>query len=159
MLNMYAECLKNMSLDEEYIQVGLKLVAKVVRGKEAPFTIQPSDGPKQVSLKNLISASRSLGEPISVSMDQYFCNIEVDPYLHHCKDHDGFQLQLRLCNCTSEAIGAQHIQIQIISVEEEHRSELWLTAERFHVLEPGMVTVLLGTKVCKKALDSLINHC
>lgn len=150
MLNMYAECLKNMSRDEEYIQVGLKIVAKLVRENEAPFFIQPTDGPEPLSISKLIHASRSLGKPISISMNSYFRSIAVDPYLHHCKDHDGFQLQLRLCNCTLEAVEAQQIQVQIISTEEEHHSELWLTAEGSHVLEPGIVTILLGTKVCKK---------
>lgn len=158
MLKMYAECLKNMSRDEEYIQVGLKIVAKLVCKKEAPVSIQPIDGPKTLSLSDLISASRSLGEPISVSLNRYFRNVVVEPYLHHSTDHDGFHLQLRLCNCTLEAVEAQQIQVQIISIEEEHHSELWLTPEGFHVLEPGMVTILLGTKVCKKLLDILTNN-
>lgn len=151
-LIMYAECLKNMRRDEEYIQVGLKIIAKLVRGNEAPFSIQLNDGPKPLSFSKLISASRTLGEPISVSMNKYFHNIAVDPYLHHCKDHDGFQLQLRLRNCTLEAVEAQQVQVQIISIEEENHSELWLTAEGFHILEPGMVIILLETKVCKKLL-------
>lgn len=148
MLNMYAECLENMSRVEDYIQVGLKIVAKLVHENEAPFSIQPNIGPKPSSLNFLISASKSLEEPISVSMNKYFRNITVDPYLHHCKDHDGFQLQLRLRNCTLEAVEAQQIQVQIVSIEEEHRSELWLTAEGFHILESGVADILLGTKVC-----------
>ncbi|MCJ1467387.1 hypothetical protein MMC07_006011 [Pseudocyphellaria aurata] len=147
MLNMYAECLKNMSRIEEYIHVGLKLVAKLVHEKEAPFSIRPNNRSKPLSLNILISASKSLRRPISVSMNKYFRNITVDPYLHHCKDHDGFQLQLRLRNCTLETIEAEQIQAQIVSMEDEHRSELWLTAEGFHVLEPGVVDILLGTKV------------
>lgn len=156
---MYAECLKHMSHNEEYIQVGLKIVAKLVREKEAHFIIQPNDGPKPLSLLNLISASRSLIEPISVSMNQYFRNITVDPHLHYFKDHDGFQLQLRLRNCTLEAIEVQQIQVQIISMEEEHHSELCLTVEGLHILEPGIATILVGTKVCEKPLGIWIHHC
>ena len=159
MLNMYAECLKHMGRNEEYIQVGLKMVTKLVREKEAPFIIQPNDGPKPLSLLNLISASRSLIEPISVAMNQYFRNITVDPHLHYFKDHDGFQLQLRLRNCTLEAIEAHQIQVQIIGMEEEHHSELWLTVEGLRVLEPGIVTILLGIKVCKTPLGIWIHQC
>lgn len=150
MLNMYAQCLKKISHDEEYVRIGLKMVAKLVRQSRSPLRVQPIAAYKSLSLSDLISTSKSLGEPITVPLEKYFRDITVDPYPRHYDDHDGFQLQLRLWNGTIGAIEAQQIQVQISNIEEDVHSETWLTSENFHILEPGVVTILLGTKVCNK---------
>lgn len=147
MLRMYAQCLQKTNRDEEYVRVGLKIVAKVVRESNSLFKVQPNNVSKALGLSDLIFASRSLGEPISVSIDNYFGDISLDPYPQHYNDQDGFQLQLRLRNRTSQAVEAEQIRVQIVSLEEDQQSNLWLAAESVHVLAPGVATILVGTKV------------
>lgn len=147
MLRMYAQCLQKTNRDEEYIRVGLKIVAKVVRENKSLFRVQPNIASKALGFADLILASRSLGEPISVSIDNYFGDISLDPYPKHYNDHDGFQLQLRLRNRTSQALEAEQIRVQIVSSEEDQQSNLWLAADGMHILAPGAATILVGTKV------------
>ena len=147
---MYAQCLERTNRYEDYIQVGLKVIARLVRQNWGNFGIQPSDKSMLLTLSNLISASNSLDKPVSAMLDDYFDNIMIDPHPRHFDDHDGFQLRLTLRNCTSEAVKAQKIQVKITSIDEEHHSEFWLAADGIHILEPGTFTVLLGTKVCNK---------
>ena len=150
MLNMYAQCLKNIGRHEEYIRVGLKMVAKLSRQRRSLLSVLPNAAHKPLSLSDLISTSRSLKEPITVPLDKYFRDITVDPYPRHYDDHDGFQLQLKLWNATLGAFKAQQVRVQISSIEEEIHSEIWLTSEKIHVLEPGIAAILIGTKVCNK---------
>lgn len=147
MLRMYAQCLQKTNRDEEYVRVGLKIVAKVVRESKNLFKVQQNIVSKALGLSDLIFASRSLGEPISVSIDNYFGDISLDPYPQHYKDHDGFRLQLRLRNRTSQSLEAEQIRVQIVSLEDHHQSSLWLAAEGVHILAPGAATILVGTKV------------
>lgn len=147
MLRMYAQCLQKTNRNEEYVRVGLKIVAKVVRESEIFFKFQPDIASKALGLSDLVVASRSLGEPIPVSIDNYFGDISLDPYPQHYNDHDGFQLQLRLRNRTSQALEAEQIRVQIVSLEEDHQSNLWLAAEGVHFLPPGAATIPVGTKV------------
>lgn len=152
MLIMYAQCLKIIRHDEEYIRVGLKMIAKLVHESQSPVTVRPNAVLKPLNLSDLISASRSLGESVTVPMDRYFRDITVDPCPRHYNDHDGFQLQVKLWNDTLEAVETQQIEVQISNIEEETHSELWLTSEYPTVLEPGIVTILVGTHVRNKPL-------
>lgn len=147
MLSIYAQCLQKTNRDEEYVRVGLKIVAKVVRDSKNLFKVQQNIISKALCLPDLILASRSLGEPISVSIDSYFGDISLDPYPQHYNDHDGFQLQLKFQNRTSQALEVEQIRVQIVSLEEDHQSSLWLAAEGVHILAPGAATILVGTKV------------
>ncbi len=154
MLNMYAQCLKKRNRHEDYIRVGLKIVAKPVLEGPAYFNIHSYGAPKSLSLSDLINASKLLKEPFAASIDKYFDDISIDPYPRHYNDHDGFRLQLRLRNRTLQAVKAQEIRVRITSLEDEHQADLWLAAEGVHLLKPGEATIVLGTKVS----DSLIAY-
>ena len=147
MLDMYAHCLKYMSQNEEYIRIGLKIVAKLSLEHTSRFSRTLER--KTLSLTDLISASATITHQLTVPMRDYFDNIHVDPYIHQFEDHDGFCLHLLLASLTSDAIVAQEVRVKLVPADEDHQSELWLVATNITLSSQGNVTVSVGTKVCK----------
>lgn len=147
MLNMYAHCLKHMNQNEDYIQIGLKIVAKLTLDHTPKF---PGIwGEKTSSLTDLISASAAITHRLTVPMGDYFGSISVDPHIHPYEDHDGFCLHLLLANLTSDAIKAQEVQVKLLPVDEDYQTELWLAATNATIGSQGTVSISVGTKVCK----------
>lgn len=154
MLNMYAHCLKQMNHNEEYVRVGLKIVAKLLLENCTTSKFRGALEKKAASLTELVSASTAILKQVTVPMQDYFGNINVDPYARPYDDHDGFCLQLQLTNLTSDTIKVQVVRIKLITVDEDHHSELWLTADNDTLIQPGIVAISVGTKVCKILLSS-----
>jgi hypothetical protein len=149
MLNMYAHCLKETKQNEEYVRIGLEIVAKLVLENDAMSNIQNTLERESSSLTELIAASRTIDKQLTVPMQDFFGDIDVDPYTRPYDDHDGFRLQVQVTNLTSEGIKAHEVRIKLVTVEEEHHSELWLTADNVTMIQPGTVAISVGTKVCK----------
>lgn len=146
MLNMYAYCIKQMNRHEEYIQISLKIVAKL-NLQHTPQLLETFGG-KTSSLTDLISASAALTHRLTVPMGDYFGSISVDPYIRLYEDHDGFCLHLLLANLTSDAIKAHEVQVKLIPVDEDHQAELWLVTTDVTLRSQGAVSITVGTKVC-----------
>ncbi len=149
MLNMYAHCLKETNQNEEYVRVGLDIVAKLVLDNDAMADIQNTLERKSSSLTELIAASSTIDQQVIVPMQDFFGDIDVDPYIRPYDDHDGFRLQIQVTNLTSDGIEAQEVRIKLVTVEEEHHSELWLAAGNVTTIQPGTVAISVGAKVCK----------
>lgn len=152
MLDMYAQCLKLIGRDDDYVRIGLKMIAKLADMDRMASGDQLMGKAMSFSLTDLVSASRLLVQPILVPIESYFGSIALDPYPRPYDDHDGFQLQLRVRNLTFVAIEAHHIQIKIVSVQDYQHSELFLTASGIHCLQPGTANILVGTNVRKGTL-------
>ena len=133
MLNMYTHCLKQMNHHEEYVRVGLKIVAKLLLENRTTSSFRGALEEKAASLAELISAST-----------------HARPY----EDHDGFCLQVQVTNFTSDTIKVQVVRIKLITIDEDHHSELWLTADKDILIQPGIVAISVGTKVCNILLSS-----
>ena len=147
MLNMYAYCLKQMNRHEEYIQVRLKIVAKLYL-QHTPQLLE-TFGKKTSSLTDLLLASAALTHQLTVPMGDYFGSISVDPYVRPYEDHDGFCLHLLLANLTSDAIKAHEVRVKLIPVDEDHQTELWLVTTDVTLKSQGPVSITVGTKVCE----------
>lgn len=147
MLNMYAYCLKHVNQNEDYIQIGLKIVAKL--NLEHPTQFLGTLGKKTSSLTDLISASAAITHRLTVPMGDYFGCISVDPYVRPYGDHDGFYLQLLLTNLTSDAVKAQEVRVKLVPVDEDHQTELWLVTTNVTLRSQGAVSISVGTKVCE----------
>lgn len=154
MLNMYTHCLKQMNHHEEYVRVGLKIVAKLLLENRTTSSFRGALEKKAASLAELISASTVILRQVTVPMQDYFGNIKVDPHVRPYEDHDGFCLQLQVTNFTSDTIKVQMVRIKLITIDEDHHSELWLTADKDILIQPGIVAISVGTKVCKILLSS-----
>lgn len=147
MLNMYAHCLEHMNQNEECIRIGLKIIAKstLEHTPTFPGTLEK----KTPSLTDLISASAAITRQLTVPLGDYFSNISVDPHIRPYEDHDGFCLHLLLTSLTTDAIKAQEVRVKLVSVDEDHQMELWLVATNVTLRSQGIVSISVGTKVCK----------
>ena len=146
-LEMYAQCLNRQTdRNEEYIKSAFQIIEKVVQRRRTTPLYQPS---RYASghLDKLLFASKSLDQPISVSMDRFFGDIRLDPFLRHHDVHDGFQLILRFRYLMPEGMLASKVRAKIVSVDTEQSNEIWLTADDFGRMELGLVTVLLRSNV------------
>lgn len=157
MLDLYAQCIHHMERNEDYVRIGLKVLAKTIRSKAA-IKQQPQETltklanihqPRQCamgSLSGILSASKSLKELVSLPMDTYFDPIDMGMYVRHSPDDDGFQFPLVLRSLLPESFLAESVRVQILSVEEDQRSELWLHANGQNI-EPGTSSIWLGSNV------------
>lgn len=158
MLNMYAECLSHLQRTEDYVRVASRALAKMVQN-QLGATREPRTGSADIlsteqnpiytaaSLKDIIAASNSLEQPVSVPMDQYFDHVVLDKYLHHFTEHDGSALFLKFRSLLPGSLEADSVQVKLVSAGEEQRSELWLTVDGPQIIRAGHNTVKLRSKV------------
>ena len=158
MLNMYAECLSHLQRTEDYVRVALRAVAKMAQNssgatgeprKGSPDLLSTAPNPdyKPVSLKDIMAASTSLEQPVSVPMDQYFDHVTLDKYLQHASDHDGFTLLLKFKSLLPGSLEAQSIRVKLTSAGEEPCSDLWLAVDGLQLIRAGHNQIKLRSKV------------
>lgn len=146
-LEMYAQCLRRLERNEQYINIAVQILAKVVRQTKIVPQHQ-TRGYASGHLGGLISASKSVDQHISIPMDRYFGDIRLDPFLRHYESHDGFQLLLHFQYLMPEGLQAEKVRVRIITIGKDQRYEIWLATEGIQRMEPGTVKVLLGSNVC-----------
>ena len=157
MLVMYAECFRKTSLTEEYVQVGLKVIARFVRGKLESFQGLRKGSELSINLKKISSASNSLEQTVLVPMDDYFDSVIADPFIQHFDDRDGFKILLRFKNLMLETFEAHEIKMRIVGVGENQNSELWLATKSVHLVKSGFATVLLEANVSSMPLHNFFS--
>ena len=148
-----------MSPNAEYVRIRMKTLAKTTGGKAAsgqqPQTIpmklanfHQSSKSARGSLSLILSASKLLKEQISLPMDDYFDQIDMGIHVRHSPDDDSFQFPLQLRSLLPESFLAESVRVQILGVEEDQRSELWLQANGQNI-EPGVSKIWLGSNVSR----------
>ena len=158
MLNMYAECLSHLQRTEDYVRVALRALAKMVQNSLGARG-EPQRGPTDlmstalnpdynpISLKDIMTASSSLEQPISVPMDQYFDHVALDTYIQHSSDHDGFALLLKFRSLLPGSLEAQSVQVKLTNAGEEPRSDPWLAVDGRQTIRAGHNQIKLRSKV------------
>lgn len=156
-LELYAQCLHRVEQNADYVRIGMKTLAKRIRGNAAtrqiphnksmklPNIRQPAQSPTG-SLSDFLNASKLLQEQIILPMDSFFDRVNMGIYISHSPDNDGFQFPLVLSSLLPESFLAESVRVQILGVQEDQRSELWLQANSQNI-EPGMSRIWLGAKV------------
>ena len=139
MLGMHAQSLKQLGRNESFVQVMLKTIALRQEGLELSSSTESS-------LSEIITASSSLLQPLTVSLNDHFKEVKLDPYLHHYSNHDGFQMILYLRSLLPESFQADALRIKIISAEKERSGEHWLSIDGPHEVGQGQCKFLVGTK-------------
>ena len=81
-------------------------------------------------------------------MDDYFDQIDMGTYVRHSPDDDSFQFPLQLRSLLPESFLAESVRVQILGVEEDQRSELWLHANGQNI-KPGVSKIWLGSNVSR----------
>ena len=158
MLNMYAECLSHMQRTEDYVRVALRALAKMVQNslgvtgepqKSSADLLRTAPNPdyNPVSLKDIMAASTSLEQPVSVPMDQYFDHVALDKYIQHFSDSDGFALLLKFRSLLPESLKAQSVRVKLTSAGEEPPSDLWLAVDGLQTIRAGHNQIKLRSVV------------
>ena len=156
-LDLYAQCLYYMERNADYVRVGMEKLVLMIQGKAAvkrqsqidsmrPANFSQPSQRAGCSLSGVLTASKLLEEKILLPMDSYFDHIDMEIHVRHSADDDGFQLPLVLRSLLPESFVAESARVQILSVEQDQRSELWLHANGQNI-EPGMSRIWLDSKV------------
>lgn len=138
MLDMYAQCLKLMGRVEDYIRVALRAIATQKRVSGMPNSTT-------ASLADIIKNSDSLIQPVTVSLDDHFDHVQLNPYLRHYPEHDGFQMLLKLRSLFTDSFQADSVRIKITSVDPDKTGAHWLSVAGQQEITPGLVSLLVGT--------------
>ena len=140
MLDMWAECLKELGNAREYISVALTAIASV----STQWLASPNS---MRSLVDLIRASDKVDGQITVPLANYFTDMSVCPYVGYFEGSDGFELELRLQNAVKESFKATSMRVQIISISDDSPDSIWLSCETGLVIRQGLNKVKVASKV------------
>lgn len=154
MLDLYAKCLKHINRWEDFCRIGLQIVAKTTSRPTLPPTsteLQFQNGPYNVDhyLQEVINISRSLERPVSTPLHLHFEGVHLDPYIRHVDEEDGFRMSLQVRNIMSAAVEVQGIRVQLVSIEEEQRRDIWITNQGPDLLQTGLSVIILQSTVCR----------
>lgn len=155
-LDLYAQCLHHGKRNADYVPIRLKTMAKSIQRQDAIrqqpqselmrlASINQASGSAS-SLSSILKSSKLLKEQLSLPMDDYFDRVDLGMYVRHSTDDDGFQFPLVLRSLLPESFVAESVQVQILSIGEDQRSELWLHANGQNI-RPGMSRIWLGSNV------------
>ena len=156
-LDLYAQCLRHVEQNADYVRISMKMMAKRMRGEIAikhqsqVNSKKPANGIQYLhratgSLSGILNISKLLEEQVMLPMDSYFDQIDMGIHIRHSADNDGFQFPLILRSLLSESFVADSIRVQIVRTEQDQRSELWLHASN-QTIEVGKSVMWLGAKV------------
>lgn len=134
MLDMYAQCLKSLGRTEDFIKTALQAIGALEVLSNT-----------SCSLADIIDSSGSLLQPVTVSLDDHFEDVQLSPYLRHYPHHDGFQMLIELRSLFTEPFWADTIRIKITSTEADKTGEHWLSVDERQEIAPGLVKILVGT--------------
>lgn len=98
-------------------------------------------------LSQLADYSRELPNDITVGLGKYFSNVQVEPFIRHYPDKDGFQLQLVLRHLFRDPLSIDKVTVRIVAASGEHDHEMTLESDGAVVLKRGVVRVWVGTHV------------
>lgn len=153
MLDMYAQCLKQLDRKLDFCRTGLQLLAKTTDHREPRHRAAEISPYKSVAdlghyLHDVLDASRHLQRSVSAPLYRHFGQVFLDPYIRHFDRRDGFRMSLRLQNLMPVAFETQEIRVKIASIGEDQRFEIWLTTGVSTHLGPGTNLVTVSTAVC-----------
>jgi len=158
MLDAYAQSLKHLKSEDEYVRIILKILAKLIRD-HAVVERQPPDSSTRLLnfhydlnvtgnyLSSILATSESFNVEQSAPLNDYFDSIQLAKHIYHSSDHDGFGLYLSLRSLLPEEFPAQSVRIKIVSTGSGQRSELWLNADDTQLIRPGRTRIALVSKV------------
>lgn len=142
MLETYAQCLKQLDQIEDYVRIKLKALAKMIHGR-SQRPLENAAG----YLSEVMSASSTLGAEISVAMNDYFDDIQLSKYIRHFADRDGFELQLNVRSLLPADLPIDSMQVGLLCVEEDQRSELWMATVGPQIIKQGLREITLQSNV------------
>lgn len=164
MLDLYAQCLRKLERNEEYVGIALKILAKQVQvwKSELEEAHVKSLSRRKIKLgggvrylEDAVAVSRSLEKAISVPIDHYFGPVVLDPQICHQDGKDGFLMHLSLQHVMQEDLLVDEVKVCLISVDEDQRSELWLSQVKPPCWKSGSVPITAESQLMQPGLYTL----
>jgi len=162
-LDMYAQCLKKLDRWDDFVKIGLKVLAKTVQLRHQSLGLKSKMSFSSTAamhsndvvngvryLGDILSASRKVDVPVSAPIVDYLGQIQVDPHIRHLDDKDGFELSLSLRNMMPSELHIQQFQVRLVSVGEGQTRDIWLSTGGVKLMR-GLVSVVLASNVSKLA--------
>lgn len=164
MLDLYVDCLKRLERNEEYVGIGLKILAKLVERMRGDV-----DGPRQSSLstidrrypdtaqylEDIVRVSKTLDQSSVVRLEDYFDPFSLDPRVRHQEGRDGFEIQLQTNHIMQAELQAEEVQIRLVSVQEDNRHEFWLSKRNPALWKPGAINIVVESQTMQPGLYAM----
>ncbi|KAK4962788.1 hypothetical protein LTR10_000415 [Elasticomyces elasticus] len=151
MLSFYAECLKLLDQKQLYVETALKLLGKVAERDMGKRALKRSiskaiEDEFDVSrlLAGVIAVSASLTSEVKTTLQQYFCDLELDCEIMHLEEKDGFALRLRFYHMLDSNAELDQISLHLVGIEDPNQ-DIWLVSDGAVALDPGLVELDLVT--------------
>lgn len=140
MLSMWAVCLKEIGNTREYITVSLRASASI-------SNVSPSSLSRPASIAELIEASRTANELISIPAYPYFRLLKGDQTIQHLDGQGGFGLLLQFHSVFREDLEADKISVHLLAVNEGQPYGLELSCASSCNVKKGTNSVQVISKV------------
>ncbi|ESZ99511.1 hypothetical protein SBOR_0076 [Sclerotinia borealis F-4128] len=150
LLVMYAKCLKELSRNDEYVKVVLKLLARVAMMEKDKLTRKSAfeigrmgtfdKGDVMLSdiyLDELLQITQTLSCDICVPLQDYFGRTEVDGTPQYHPSQDSFGLQLRLQYLLKEDLNIDKARVRIVPLLGGPGREIWLETNEAVLFKTG----------------------
>ncbi|KAI9703059.1 MAG: hypothetical protein M1820_005931 [Bogoriella megaspora] len=162
-LKMYAQCLKVLHRKDEYSRILLTLLAKAATkqtSRSSPHVDHSVQVPKMSSnwldedeieiegqLRELLDFSAELPYNLTVQMTKYFDAVVIEPFIHHFKDRDGFQMKAKFRHLFDDELEARSIKLRLVNTTGGQMREIWLEAESPVTIQKGPTAIWLRTNI------------
>ncbi|KAF2205415.1 hypothetical protein GQ43DRAFT_477384 [Delitschia confertaspora ATCC 74209] len=164
MLRMYAQCLKKLNRKDEYVRTLLDLLAKSASKRKSIRSSSKQTSAPDVSndpkdwldddkvdttgvFQELINFSEQLPYDMPVQMTKYFGDINVEPYVRHFDDKDGFQLRLQFRHLLEDEIEVKQAKVRLISATSAQGKEVWLESSDVTRVQTGVAKIWLSSNI------------
>ena len=170
MLEMHARCLKELSRNEEYVRIMLRLLSKFASHKQSGMSIRQKtlDASAQFTktalvnqyVDDLFARSSGLQKEVSTSLADFFGDLHVSPAVIHYEDKDGFQIQLSLRFLLGRNIDIESIKIRLVHAGSSQSNEQhWIEAPNKVSVKSSLTKVLIDSAVRWIILATLFSLC
>lgn len=165
LLHKYAQCLKALNRKDEYVRIVLTLLARMADVKKPQTRKRSRNDSAGISVshtstsqsrpvlngsalfEDLVTYSRSLPYDISVPLNNYFDDLEIDRCIHNFDDRDGFELSFSLRQLLASEITIDTVKARLTSTKEGQSDELWLSNNGGETLGDNPTRIKLSTTV------------
>ncbi|EFQ35564.1 hypothetical protein CGRA01v4_10881 [Colletotrichum graminicola] len=156
MLVMYSRCLKELQRKDEFIRVGLKLLAKAAAAENeklqrrkrlslgARSEIQyPDKSAIAGFLDDVLSVAKTLSNEVRVPLGHFFTQVEVVGPPEYHTGRDCFSLTVKLHSLLMDDLSLEKATIRLSRTTPGGAKEVWLHTPEPNTLRPGVNKLLL----------------
>ena len=149
--DMYAQSLEYLGKHEEFVEVGLKIVARLANILQPSSSIQRDHSSligilaRKAYLSRVVSTSKALHECVPVSLDNYSGSISLSRYIKHESGKDSFYLRLDIDHILMEGFHADEVRCKLVWEDADANDELWLTAQNVDFEPQSKVIIHLAS--------------